>query len=306
MPGLDSDTLGLDIESYRTFTKTWHNSPYPFISPSRPELSAAGKNVVVTGGGTGIGQAIAIAFAQAGATSVTIIGRRLEKLTSGVTAIQDAATTANSTTQVFYQQADLVSREETTKAFQAIASQVPGGKLHVLVSNAGMTMSEARVGPIAYATDDNLLSAFQGFVLTAIHAIQAFLPLVVANENPVILSTSTCFAHWPATGVPLGLYSANRAALLKLTDYIQKENPHVRVVSVQPGWVASEANGFQKEATDSADLPGQFYLWLASREAEFLKGKFVWANWDAEELLERAEGIGAGKLLTTVLEGVDN
>jgi len=36
-----------------------------------------------------------------------------------------------------------------------------------------------------------------------------------------------------------------------------------------------------------------------------LKGKFVWANWDAQELLERADEITSGRLLTIVLDGAD-
>lgn len=46
-------------------------------------------------------------------------------------------------------------------------------------------------------------------------------------------------------------------------------------------------------------------MWLASPEAAFLKGKFVWANFDAEELLERASEIKSSRLLTTLLDGVD-
>jgi len=30
-----------------------------------------------------------------------------------------------------------------------------------------------------------------------------------------------------------------------------------------------------------ADLAGNFVVWVASPEAKFLKGKFVWVNWDA-------------------------
>ena len=224
------------------FTKTWHTEPYPFISPTRPGLSAAGRNVVVTGGGTSIGNAIAVAFAQAGAKSVAIIGRRVDKLVSGAANIS-AAIIKDAETQVLYEQSDLLSSEETTRALQSIAKKV-GGKIDVMVSNAG---GGGGHGLISTATDDELLNSFQGFVLTAIHAMQAFLPL--AGPDAILLSTNTCFAHWPAIP-PFGPYSFARTSLLKLTDYIQSENPNVRVVSIQPGWVASAANGFQKKATD--------------------------------------------------------
>lgn len=53
------------------------------------------------------------------------------------------------------------------------------------------------------------------------------------------------------------------------------------------------------------DLPAHFLVWLASEEAEFLKGKFVWANWDAQELLARADEIQSSMLLRVLLKGVD-
>lgn len=38
-------------------------------------------------------------------------------------------------------------------------------------------------------------------------------------------------------------------------------------------------------------LPATFSVWLASPEARFLKGKFLWANWDVDELKARAKEI---------------
>ena len=55
---------------------------------------------------------------------------------------------------------------------------------------------------------------------------------------------------------------------------------------------------------DVVQLPGNFCVWLASPEAEFLKGKFIWANWDVEELKGRKEEIQSSRLLTWMLEGV--
>ena len=41
-------------------------------------------------------------------------------------------------------------------------------------------------------------------------------------------------------------------------------------------------------------LPGSFNLWLASREARFLRNKFLFANWDVEELKADAKEIESG------------
>ena len=98
----------------------WHQQiPIPIPSPSPLHLlhnnlalqdftlhlpqgppSAAEKKFVVTGGGTGIGRAIAVAFAQAGASSVSILGRRLDRLQSAVGAFTAAATDPNTKTLV--------------------------------------------------------------------------------------------------------------------------------------------------------------------------------------------------------------
>lgn len=56
-------------------TKTWRTATYPSIDPSLPALSSAGKNIVISGGGSGMGPEIAKAFAQSGAASIALLGR---------------------------------------------------------------------------------------------------------------------------------------------------------------------------------------------------------------------------------------
>lgn len=41
---------------------------------------------------------------------------------------------------------------------------------------------------------------------------------------------------------------------------------------------------FQTNSEFTENLPGQFAVWAASREAEHLHGRFVWANWDVDEV----------------------
>lgn len=55
--------------------------------------------------------------------------------------------------------------------------------------------------------------------------------------------------------------------------------------------------------TSPVELPGDFVVWVASPEAKFLKGKFVWCNWDVEEMKVRAKEIESSTLLTIGLDG---
>lgn len=36
---------------------------------------------------------------------------------------------------------------------------------------------------------------------------------------------------------------------------------------------------------DEASLPGNFFVWAATKKASFLHGRFLWTNWDVEELM---------------------
>jgi NAD(P)-dependent dehydrogenase (short-subunit alcohol dehydrogenase family) len=147
---------------FPSFTKVWHNKPYPYIDPTRPGLLAKGKNVVVTGGGTGIGRAIGIAFAKAGAKSVVILGRRVEKLEEGKKAISAAA---GSDTTVSYKSVDLVKKQNTVVAFDAIAQEF--GKIDVLIANASVYGAG---GKIADLTAEGLMSTVELNAVTVLHS----------------------------------------------------------------------------------------------------------------------------------------
>lgn len=229
-----------------SLTKTYHHKPYPAISPSRPELSAAGKNVVVTGGGSGIGKAIAIAFAQAGAKSVSILGRREHYLKAAVKEIESAAI---NDTKVLYQATDLLKRDEVSGAFHSIVSQV--GKIDVFISNAGYGADQV---PLAKYDPDHFMHAFDMNVRTALNAIQVFIPL--AAPNATLISVSSGVTHIrpiPQTGA----YGASKAANLKMVDYFAAENPELNIFSIQPGIVATEMS--EKVNVDSPDDRKMFF-----------------------------------------------
>jgi len=47
-------------------------------------------------------------------------------------------------------------------------------------------------------------------------------------------------------------------------------------------------------------LPGDFSVWLASPEAKFLNGRFVWAQWDVDELISLKEKVAADTTYLTI------
>ena len=55
----------------------------------------------------------------------------------------------------------------------------------------------------------------------------------------------------------------------------------------------------------SVDLAGHFFVWICSPEATFLRGKFVWANWDVEELKALKDQILNEELINIDMKGLD-
>ncbi|KAF9767503.1 hypothetical protein IL306_015324 [Fusarium sp. DS 682] len=286
----------LPLRGLVSFTKSWHAEPYPFISPTRPELSAAGKNVVITGGGTGIGQATAIAFAQAGAKSIAVVGRRLERLEATAKAIQ----AANPSTQVVFETGDVTKLESISKALNNVVERV--GKIDIFIANAGML---PKAGLVSGYDEAQLRQGFEVNFMGAFNSLQAFLPLAAPGAN--VIYVGSAIGHWSLMDEVPGVfsYAAAKAAAVKMVDYFAFENPHIHVVSIQPGIIATGINPDPTADFDTVELPAHFMVWLASEEAKFLRGKFVWANWDAQELLTRAEEIKSSMLLRVTLNGVE-
>ncbi|RAL64947.1 hypothetical protein DID88_001538 [Monilinia fructigena] len=64
---------------------------------------------------------------------------------------------------------------------------------------------------------------------------------------------------------------------------------HPGVISTAMGLEAGSIETLGQE--DDVSLAASFNVWLASPEARFLKGKYVWANWDVDELKAKSKEI---------------
>ena len=105
----------------------WHIDTYDAINPTRPELSQAGKVIVITGAGQGIGREIVDAYAQAGATTFHILGRTQRTQEETKSIIEKKY----HNTQVTIHVADISDKNTVEEAAKSI------GTWDVLVANAG-------------------------------------------------------------------------------------------------------------------------------------------------------------------------
>lgn len=116
-------------------TKTVHTEPYAAISPSRPELNQAGKVVLVTGGGTGVGFNIAKAFIRASADTVIIIGRRADVLEKAASDLRQEAMSVGTSTKIINRPVDVLDSTQTNEFWEYLAAQ--GVTVDVFVANVG-------------------------------------------------------------------------------------------------------------------------------------------------------------------------
>jgi NAD(P)-dependent dehydrogenase (short-subunit alcohol dehydrogenase family) len=128
--------------------------------------------------------------------------------------------------------------------------------------------------------------------------------LKYANHEAVLIHLATAVTHIPPIPTFSG-YSASKLAQQRLFEHVQVENPQYQIIGVHPGVVESEMNkkAAAMAAQDTATLPADFIVWAASKEAEFLKGRAVWASWDIDELKAKKDEILADPtMLTHVLK----
>jgi 3-oxoacyl-[acyl-carrier protein] reductase len=185
--------------------------------------SLAGKVIVVTGGGRGIGASAAAALAEAGATLV-LAARTAAQTESVAEVVTSRGGTALSSP------CDVSDWNAVQRLTQTTLQRF--GKIDALVNNAGVIDPIARIAdsdPAAWARsiEINLIGAY--------NAIRAVLPPMLAAGGGTIVNVSSGAAHNPLEG--WSSYCSAKAALAMLTHSIAHEygTQGIRVFGFQPG-----------------------------------------------------------------------
>lgn len=292
-----------------------HVDTYPFIDPAHFSGSLHGQVALVTGAGRGVGRAIALAFAHAGA-NVVCLARTTHEIRDVVNSIA-----CKTTAEALAISADVSRDEDIQDALQQIQTRF--GHVDILVNNAGID----RIGAFEHESDFSawwhVLEVNLRGPMALIHQV---LPEMLRRDHGVIISIGSRNAvyNFPF----MTAYSAAKTALLRIHQCLHLEIAKSGVCDyyLQPGdvatslmrdsvdWESAEKTPALKQmlsticsqmtgpSTCSPELAANTCIMLAAHpDAHMLSGMYLDADRDLCQLLEDVKKGKDGRILNAGL-----
>jgi NAD(P)-dependent dehydrogenase (short-subunit alcohol dehydrogenase family) len=255
--------------------------------------------VFITGGNRGIGKAIAMAFARAGASFIGLgandgFGNVKEEL-------EAAAKTAGrrSTPMVLLLDLDVTNSGATSRAADEVRQKF--GRLDILCNNSGF-MTPAL--PVIESDQDLWWKTFEVNLKGVYLMARAFIPLLTETTDGLktVVNTNSVASH--NLRVNASAYGTSKWAVLTLTEFLLVELAGEGIVaySLHPGGIMTRlAEAMPQEThaalTDTPQLAGDTIAFLTQTRREWLSGRYLSCTWDMEELLSREHEIADTDML---------
>ena len=170
----------------------------------------SGKVAWVTGAGSGIGEAAALALARAGAT-VVLTGRRAEPLEAVARRIASDGGVA------LAEPADLTDRSAPAAVVRSIAARF--GRLDILVNNAGVNIRDRSWHDL---TPEGIDAVVEGNLSSAFYCSAAVLPIMRAQKDGVLIHTASWAGRW-VSPMPGPAYVAAKHAVVAMSASLNME-----------------------------------------------------------------------------------
>jgi 3-oxoacyl-[acyl-carrier protein] reductase len=237
---------------------------------------------VVTGGSSGIGRAIALAFAEEGADVLLTFRRNVAGAEEVAAAVRARGR------QAWVMAADLGEREQADRLVDEAFARL--GRVDVWVNNAGADIltGEGREQGDLDKLDAALHVDLRGTVLCCWQVA----PRLRAQQHGVILNVSWDHVLSGAPGRPAEIYAAAKGGVLAFSKSLARSfAPEVRVNVLAPGWIRTAfADGLPEASQERLAAQAPLRRWgtpqdvaraavyLASDEAAFVTGTTLLVN----------------------------
>jgi len=212
--------------------RSWVDVPDLVLDAVRSTIyhCLAGKVAVITGGGSGIGRAVALRMAGAGAR-VFILGRRLEPLHEVVEELRKKGIGGGGSITPL--SCDVADDKAVETAFKTVFEAVPA--VDILVNSAGLNILARKAENLSIAEYRKVMAANTDGAFYCIHAV---LPGMRKQKSGLVVNISSIAA---LRGLPIAgaAYCASKAAMSALGSAISSElwEQGVRVTNICPGEV---------------------------------------------------------------------
>lgn len=218
----------------------------------------SGKVAMITGAGRGIGRAVALAYAEAGA-SLAICSRTAHELEA----------TANQVAVRGRKVVPVVTDVSQEIQVETFVNRAVGefGRVDILVNNAGVGHRHVSLAELSVDEWDQVLRVnLRGAFLSA----RAVLPHMIHERQGSIINVSSGLGRGAVPGY--GAYGVSKWGLEGLTKYLSEEVSHdgVRVNSVSPGYVATKMTSYQGGPPEDVV---ELFLYLASDASLAITGR---------------------------------
>jgi NADP-dependent 3-hydroxy acid dehydrogenase YdfG len=186
-----------------------------------------GKIAWVTGAGTGIGEAAALALAESGAT-VVLTGRRRGPL-------EDVARRINQTGVAHVQPADLTAADQVRRVGDYLRATF--GRLDILVNNAGVNIVERHWADLTPERIDTLL---EGNLTGALYCVTVALPFMRAQKDGLLIHTASMAGRFIG-GVSGPIYTVAKHGIVAMSHGLNMQEcvNGIRSTVFLPGEVAT-------------------------------------------------------------------
>lgn len=269
------------------------------------------RKAIITGASQGLGRALAVEFARAGA-DVLLTARSAETLQAATQAALEARQRPE---QIIEMQAGDVSSEADCRAWVTTAQERFGG-LDIVINNAGIY---GPMGRIEENNWDDWLAAMQINCFGTILMCRAALPILRQQRYGKIVNLSGGGATAPLPR--LSAYAASKAAVVRFTETLAEEvrDDQIDVNAVAPGPLNTrlldqvlaagpevigqtfyERSIKQRETGGASfEKAAELVVFLASRESDGITGRLLSAVWDDwRSLPSRREQLAGTDLFT--------